>query len=116
MRIVLLGSPTPGVAEQLAERLQLPRTARDDATPTPFELPTAGFVLAGLPGSLAEAEQLDRLLDARAASVDAVVSFGAPDELVEHYRGRIVEIDTVGTDDSVVDRIVAGLREVLIAA
>jgi len=40
----------------------------------------------------------------------------AEESLLEHYRGRVVELDAVGDPDEVYDRVLWGLREATLAA
>jgi adenylate kinase len=105
MRIVVLGAPGLGTA--LADHLHLERIQRPD------EVHADGFVLDGAPRDLEEARALDDLLRGRAARVDAVLVFGpAPSEVLDHYFGRVIELDAADALGSALDH----LREVLLAA
>lgn len=117
MRVLLLGNVPATLPQALAERLRVThQIAREGSTPEQLALPTSGFVLEGWPASADEARALDRWLDARAAGLDAVVDFGATPELVNHYRGRFVEVDESGSVEEAVDRVLDGLREILLVA
>lgn len=117
MRVLLLGQVPADVVTRLAECLRVPHVAAAaGARASELDLPTSGFVLERFPRTDDEARELDRLLDARAAGLDAVVNMGGDDALLAHYRGRIVEADGSGSAEDVFDRILGGLREALIAA
>ena len=105
MRIVVLG--TFGLGAALAEHLHLEHIQRVE------EVQADGFVLDGAPRDLTEARALDAVLRARAAEVDAVLVLGptAP-EVLEHYLGRVIELDPADAFEAAL----AGLREVLLAA
>jgi adenylate kinase len=83
-----------------------------------------GFVLEGYPYTPDQARAMRRLLASRGAAVDAVVVVREPyAEHAEHheatlavFRGAIIEIDGAGTPDAVQERILNGLREVLLTA
>jgi hypothetical protein len=97
IRVVLAGS-TPGaradLAARLAERLGLPRGD--------------GFVLADPPANPAS---FDADLARRGAEVDALVNLGgAPEALLAHYGGAVIEAP--GAD---LDGILERLREALVA-
>ncbi|KAK2080876.1 hypothetical protein QBZ16_000730 [Prototheca wickerhamii] len=50
-----------------------------------------GFVLDGFPRTVAQAEKLDAMLESKGNSIDAVLNFTVPDELlVERVTGRLV--------------------------
>lgn len=136
MRIVLVGAARAAREVQgrmLAERLGVPYLAlaalppaRDLTARLERELAAhlTGFVLDGFPADVAEASALDRFLGVRAADVEVALhvteSDAAPpaadDALLEHYRGRVVELDATGDPDEVHERVLAGLREALVAA
>lgn len=117
MRVLLLGEAPADVATRLAECLRVPHiAAAAGARASELDLPTSGFVLERFPCTDADARALDRILDARAAGLDAVVNMGGDDALLAYYRGRIVEADVRGSAEDVVDGILGGLREALIAA
>lgn len=105
MRIVVIGDPGLGAA--LAEHLHLEHIQR------PEEVHSDAFVLDGAPRSLDEARALDAMLRARASEVDAVLAVDGGDPAVlDHYLGRVIELDSAGGLESALDR----LREVLLAA
>jgi hypothetical protein len=105
MRIIVIGAPV--VATALAGHLTLPIVSRVD------EITTDGFVLDGSALALPDARALDIVLRSRAAEVDAVLVLGRADgELVDHYLGRVIELDPADAFGSALD----GLREVLLAA
>lgn len=117
MRVLLLGAPHADVAERIAERMRVPHVAAGQSTAlAELDLPASGFVLQGFPRSVEDARELDLALSTRAADLDAVVNLDASEELLAHYRGRIVEVDALGSAEDVVDGILGGLREALIAA
>lgn len=59
----------------------------------------------------------DRIDDTPAVIATRIAGFRTAEEaLLEHYRGRVVEVDAVGAVDEVFDRVLWGLREALIAA
>ncbi|HWM33749.1 MAG TPA: hypothetical protein VNR36_05870 [Pseudolysinimonas sp.] len=105
MRIVVIGAD--GVGAALAEHLHLEHIR------SVADVHADGFVLDGAPRDLAEAHALDVLLRARAAEVDAVLVLGpAAPEVLDHYFGRVIELDPADPFDAAL----AGLREVLLAA
>ena len=130
MRIVLVGptgAETAARGRLLAERLGIVYLAPAAEESASFERmlggSTAGFVLDGFPASVAEARALDAFLRSRAADLDVALHLGvssagtsAEEELLDHYRGRVVELDAVGSDDEVLERMLDGLREALVAA
>jgi adenylate kinase len=70
-----------------------------------------GFVLDGFPRTLAQAQELDRMLHARQVMLDAVVSYHLPidnpaDPLLAFYRrrGLLVSISPAGTPDEILAR------------
>lgn len=59
----------------------------------------------------------DRADDGAEVVAARIAEFRAAEEaLLEHYRGRVVELDAVGSVDEVFDRVLVGLREALLAA
>ncbi len=129
MRIVLVGSAPEATEVQgrmLAERLGVPYLTAPAGADVERTLAhhTAGFVLDGFPRTMAEASALDAFLRARAAELDVALHVEVPDAvctsrveaLLEHYRGRVVELDPRGTPEEVHERALAGLREALVAA
>ncbi|HTL41966.1 MAG TPA: hypothetical protein VL294_10885 [Pseudolysinimonas sp.] len=105
MRIITWGAPGLGVA--LAEQLSLPHIRRVE------EVRTDDFVLDGAPRDLGEARALDAMLRGRAAEVDAVLVHGeAPEAVLEHYFGRVIELPAEDALAAALD----ALREVLLAA
>jgi adenylate kinase len=126
MRIVIVGAAEDGIQGRLlADRLDLPYFTAEIATDIARVLAnSAGFVLDGFPRTVAEAATLDRILRSRAADLDVALHFAlrdawlAPEEdaLLEHYRGRVVELDATGAADEVHERVLDGLREAVVAA
>jgi adenylate kinase len=129
MRIVLVGPAQAGTGTQgrlLAELLGVPYLPAEIGADFEGALlgHTAGFVLDGFPRTVAEASALDRFLRARAADLDVALHFQLPDAqltpaedaLLEHYRGRVVELDADGAAEVVHERVLDGLREALVAA
>jgi len=127
MRIVIVGAAEDGIQGRLlADRLGLPYLTAEIATDIARVLAnhSAGFVLDGFPRTVAEAATLDRILRSRAADLDVALHFAlrdarlAPEEdaLLEHYRGRVVELDATGAADEVHERVLDGLREAVVAA
>lgn len=108
MRIVLIGAESTGLGAALAEHLNLPHAQR------PEELTFDAFVLDGAPRDVAEARALDAMLRSRAAEVDAVLVVDATgaEPVLEHYLGRVIELDRADLLASSLD----GLRETLLAA
>jgi len=107
MRIVVIGAESAGLGAQLAAHLHLPHLHGV------AEVTGDAFVIDGAPRDAAEARALDAILRARAAEVDAVLVLGAaPEDVVGHYHGRVVELEAADAFDSAL----AGLREVLLAA
>lgn len=100
IRIVLAGATAQVRAELaaiLTERLGLPKGD--------------GFVLADPPADLGA---FDAELTRRGADLDALVHLGgAPEALLEHYRRVVVEVD--GSAEDLPERVLAGIREALVA-
>lgn len=120
-RIVLVGTESTGQGELLAEAIRathvIAPAGRADLEHA-LAATTDGFVLEGYPLNVEHAEQLDSFLDARAASIEIALWFrtdAAPtsseDELLEHYSGRVVEIDASGTEAELLARALDGIRE-----
>jgi hypothetical protein len=135
MRIMLVGRPHADTAAQgrmLAERLGAPHLVVDaapgmtDAAFTERELAphAGGFVLEGFPRDLAEASALDDVLGRRAAEIEVALYLrpagsaptAAEDALLEHYRRQVVELDAEGGVEELHERVLAALREALVAA
>ncbi len=129
MRVVLVGpghAATGTQGQLLAARLGVPYLTADVGTDVERALEghTAGFVLDGFPRTPAEASALDRFLRARAADLDVALYLPVPDArltpvedaLLDHYRGRVVELDAEGDAEVVHERVLDGLREALVAA
>ncbi len=106
-RIVLIGE-SKGQGELLADAIRATHVIAPAGGPqleAALAATTDGFVLEGYPLTLTQAERLDAFLDARAASVEIALWFrtdAAPtpleDELLRHYRGRVVEVETLAGD------------------
>jgi len=127
MRIVLIGAPSTTGAQgrMLAQLLGVPYLAsRAVGLESELAHHTAGFVLDGFPSTVAEAVSLDAFLRSRGADLDVVLHLDEPDAapvasvdaLLDHYRGRVVEVEATGGADLVHERVLAGLREALVAA
>lgn len=110
MRIVLIGAEQTGLGSELAERLHLPHLRGLD------EIAGDGFVLDGAPRDLAEARALDAVLRLRASEVDAVLwargGAAVPEAVLDHYLGRVVELEPA----DLLESALRGLREALLAA
>lgn len=79
------------VPDDVVNRMVADRLDRDDTDP--------GFVLDGYPRTSAQAEELDRMLNARGVALDAVLRFVIDeDELVRRIAGR--SADEGRSDDS----------------
>ncbi|MDP9026638.1 MAG: hypothetical protein M3N46_03665 [Actinomycetota bacterium] len=124
-RIVLIGTHAgAAVAErgkQLAEAIRASHViapTADTEVERTLAATTDGFVLEGFPLNVTQAERLDAFLDARAASVEIALWFRtdaapsqAEDELLQHYRGRVVEVHAHGTEAELHERALDGIRE-----
>jgi hypothetical protein len=126
-RIVLIGAEGTGQGEQLAEAIRASHVIAPAGAPeTTAELEralavtTEGFVLEGYPLNVTQAERLDAFLDARAATIEIALWFRtdaaptpAEDELLSHYRGRVVEVDAGGasSEAELLERALDGIRE-----
>lgn len=116
MRIVLIGGASADLAPSLARVLRVPELIGEEQAAGTVAA-TDGFVLHGFPRTVAEAQALDRVLGARAASIETALWVrGAvvpadEDALLEHYRGRVVELDGQGTIDELRERALDAVRE-----
>ncbi|CAN5469337.1 hypothetical protein BH10ACT6_BH10ACT6_08740 [soil metagenome] len=127
-RIVLIGTESTGQGEPLAQAIRAthviaPAGGPEESAAMERALAgsTDGFVLEGYPLDVSQAERLDSFLDARAASVEIALWFrtdAAPepveDELLHHYRGRVVEVDANGTEAELLERALDGIREAVL--
>ena len=106
MRIIVIGSAD--LSRALGAHLHLPDVRELG------EIATDGFVLDGSTLTLADARALDLVLRSRAAEVEAVLWVqGGDAALLDHYAGRVVELDAAAdTFEAALDR----LREVLLVA
>lgn len=116
-RVALVGSAGgSGLGAALAERLGVAHLHR------PAQIIANEFVLDGSPDDLVAARALDELLRRRGADLDAVIWIHDATteqqltELLEHYRGRIVELDSVAPGDELLDAALYGLGEALLAS
>lgn len=116
-RVALVGSAgSSGLGAALAERLGVAHLHR------PAQIIANEFVLDGSPDDLASARALDELLRRRGAELDAVIwihdAMPQPQltELLEHYRGRIVELDAVAPAEELLEAALYGLGEALLAS
>lgn len=134
MRIMLVGRPHAATAAQgrmLAERLGVPHLVVDAAPGTTAAFTerelaphAAGFVLEGFPRDLAEASALDEVLGRRAAEIEVALYLrsagsaptAAEEALLEHYRRQVVELRVEGAAEELHERVLAALREALVAA
>jgi adenylate kinase family enzyme len=134
MRIMLVGRPHADTAAQgrmLAERLGVPHLVVDAAPGTTAAFTerelaphAAGFVLEGFPRDLAEASALDDVLGRRAAEIEVALYLrsagsaptAAEEALLEHYRRQVVELRVEGAAEELHERVLAALREALVAA
>ncbi len=91
--------PDDVMIEIIAERIGRPDTAK-------------GFILDGFPRTIAQAEALDKLLEERGISIDAIIEI-AVDEKMLHDRieGRAKETGGVRGDDKSTARRLAVYRE-----
>ena len=80
--------PDDVMVEIIADRIAKPDCAR-------------GFILDGFPRTVAQAEALDRLLEQREQSLDAVIEIKVPDELLmKRIEGRAKETGGARGDDN----------------
>jgi adenylate kinase family enzyme len=122
-RVVLIGAEGTGQGEQLAEAIRANHViapAGGAEMERALAATTDGFVLEGYPLNVTQAERLDAFLDARAASIEIALWFRADaaptpaeDELLSHYRGRVVEVDAAGasSEAELLERALDGIRE-----
>jgi hypothetical protein len=126
-RIVLIGSGALGLGDEIARAIRAAHVIAPEpvgAAEVRRELAdsTDGFVLEAFPRTVAEAEELDAFLDERAASIEIALWVGpdaAPspleDDLLRHYRHRVVEVDLggllPGEEHELLARALAGIRE-----
>ena len=105
---VLDGFPRSVAQARMLDRFLRARAAELDVA-LHFEVPDALL-----------AERLaarDRADDAPAVVATRLAGFrDAEAALLEHYRGRVVELDAVGEVDEVFERVLGGLREAAVAA
>lgn len=105
---VLDGFPRSIAQARMLDRFLRARAAELDAA-LHFDIPDAV-----LTERLAARDRAD---DTPAVVATRIAGFRAAEEaLLEHYRGRVVELDAVGEVDAVFDRVLWGLREALLAA
>lgn len=127
MRIVLVGNPDIAAVQgrMLARLLGVPYLApRAAVVARELASHTAGFVLDRFPMTPMDADALDAFLRSRGAELDVVLHldsarYPAPagsEALLDHYLGRIVEVDADGDVTLVHERALDGLREALVAA
>ncbi len=105
---VLDGFPRSIAQAKMLDRFLRARGAEVDVA-LHFDVPDAE-----LTARLAARERSD---DAPEIAEKRIAGFRRVEEsLLGHYRGRIVELDAVGSEAEVFDRILDGLREALLAA
>jgi adenylate kinase len=105
---VLDGFPRSIAQARMLDRFLRTRAAELDVA-LHFDIPDA-VVTERLAGR-------DRSDDTPAVIATRIAGFrSAEDSLLEHYRGRVVELDAVGDADEVFDRVLWGLREAVVAA
>jgi adenylate kinase len=105
---VLDGFPRSVAQARLLDRFLMARAAELDVA-LHFGVPDA--VLAERLSARARADDIPAVIETRLAGFRA-----AEDSLLEHYRGRVVEVDAVGDVDEVFERVLWGLREAVLAA
>ncbi len=122
-RVVLIGAAATGIGDELARAIRATHViapAGGTEMERALALTTDGFVLEGYPLNEAQATRLDAFLGARAASVEIALWFRADSpvgdgdqQLLRHYRGRVVEVDAVGVtdEDDLLERALASIRE-----
>ncbi|MCS0499794.1 adenylate kinase family protein [Protaetiibacter mangrovi] len=105
---VLDGFPRSIAQARMLDRFLRARAAELDVA-LHFEVPDE--VLADRMDARGRADDVPEVAATR------IAGFRQSEEaLLEHYRGRVVELDAVGAVDVVFDRILDGLREALLAA
>jgi len=105
---VLDGFPRSIAQARMLDRFLRARAAELDAA-LHFDVPDAV-----LTERLSGRERHD---DTPAVIATRLAGFRAAEEsLLEHYRGRVVELDAVGEPDEVFERVLWGLREAVLAA
>ena len=122
-RIVLVGTAATGIGDELARAIRATHViapAGGTEMERALALTTDGFVLEGYPLNEAQATRLDSFLDARAASLEIALWLrtetplgDADQQLLRHYRGRVVEVDAVGVtdEDDLLERALDSIRE-----
>jgi hypothetical protein len=124
-RIVLVGTESTGQGELLAEAIRATHVIAPAGTPEmtadmerALAGTTDGFVLEGYPLNIEQAERIDAFLDAQAASIEIALWFRTDaastpheEELLQHYRHRVVEVDASGTEVELLARALDGIRE-----
>ncbi|RQP12951.1 MAG: adenylate kinase [Microbacteriaceae bacterium] len=105
---VLDGFPRSIAQARMLDRFLRARAAEVDVA-LHFDVPDAELTTR-----LAARERED---DTPGVVATRIAGFRAAEEaLLAHYRGRVVELDAVGSVDEVFDRVLDGLREALVAA
>jgi len=105
---VLDGFPRSIAQARMLDRFLRARAAEVDVA-LHFDVPDAE-----LTSRLAGRERSD---DTPEVIATRIAGFREAEEaLLAHYRGRVVELDAVGSVDEVFDRVLDGLREALVAA
>ncbi|AYF98055.1 adenylate kinase family protein [Protaetiibacter intestinalis] len=105
---VLDGFPRSVIQARLLDRFLRARAAELDVA-LHFDVEDA--VLASRLSARERADDTPEVIATRIGGFRA-----AEEALLEHYRGRVVELDAVGEVDEVFERLLDGLREALIAA
>ena len=105
---VLDGFPRSVEQARLLDRFLRARAAELDVA-LHFDVPDAVLI-----DRLGARERSDDTPDVIATRIAAFRE--AEESLLEHYRGRVVELDAVGDTDEVYERVLWGLREAALAA